>query len=59
MDPTLTQMSMVIVPLLTLSLLKLPFKAHTYAFKPVEKQIFANAGMEVASQATKCSIPTP
>jgi len=58
MEPTLTQMIMVIVPSLTPSILKLPFKAYTYAFKPVEKQIFTNSSMEVASQATKCSIPT-
>lgn len=36
---------------------KLPVKAHTYAFKPVEKQISANASMVVASEITKCSIP--
>jgi len=55
----LTQIITVPVPFLTPTILKLPFKAHTYAFKPVEKHIFANASMEVANQGTKCSIPTP
>ena len=36
---------------------KLPIKVHPYAFKPVEKQIFANATMVVSSERTKCSIP--
>lgn len=36
---------------------KLPVKAHPYAFKPVEKQIFANASVVVSSKRTKCSIP--
>jgi len=36
---------------------KLPVKAHTYAFKPVEKKILANASMVVASERTKSSIP--
>lgn len=58
MEPTLTQIMTVTIPFLTPTILKLPFKAHTYAFKPVDKQIFANASMEVASQGTKCSIPT-
>lgn len=36
---------------------KVPVKAHTYAFKPVETQIFANATIVVPNEITKCSNP--